>query len=351
MYNENNKNYFFRDLIVKILIVLLFIFLLMWLMPMPNLNPFYDKIFAQNITTMTDAAKSYFTVSKLPKEGEVKKLTLEDMLNNKMLIEFTDSDGKTCDPQKSYVEVTKEGSEYIFKTFLSCGEEEDYVIEYFGCYDVCEDGTCNVEVGNGTDETKKVTEYKFYRIEETKYIEKYVCADGYTLKDNKCIKESEVEKIEDASLKCKYGYAYNKENNRCEKIETEKIDATLECPNGYIYASSLNKCVKGKDDVVDADLSYKCTDGILVGNKCIVNDVTVVNAEKVYTCSEGILNGTSCIIDGTKTVDAEKVYSCPNGTLSGTKCIIGSSTTVDAEKVYSCSNGTLSGDKGIISSS
>ena len=84
MYNENGKSYFFRDLIVKILLVLLFVFLLMWLVPMPNLNPFYDKIFTQNMNSMTDAAKGYFTVSRLPqKEGETKKLTLADLVTTK----------------------------------------------------------------------------------------------------------------------------------------------------------------------------------------------------------------------------------------------------------------------------
>ena len=51
---------------------------------------------------------------------ETKKLTLNDMLSNKMLVEFTDSNGKTCDKDASYVEVTKKDKEYIFKTNLSC---------------------------------------------------------------------------------------------------------------------------------------------------------------------------------------------------------------------------------------
>ena len=77
---ENGRSYFFRDLIVKILLVLLFVFLLMWLFPMPDMNPLYDKIYTQNMSSMTDAAKGYFTVSRLPqKEGEVKKLTLKDI--------------------------------------------------------------------------------------------------------------------------------------------------------------------------------------------------------------------------------------------------------------------------------
>ena len=37
----------------------------MWLVPMPNLNPFYDKIFTSNINSMTDAAKAYFTTARL----------------------------------------------------------------------------------------------------------------------------------------------------------------------------------------------------------------------------------------------------------------------------------------------
>jgi hypothetical protein len=135
---ENENNYFLRNLVVKIFVVLLFVFLLMWLLPMPSVEPLIDKIFTQNINSMTNVAKSYYTEERLPQEeGETKKLTLRDMLNNKMIIEFTDSDSKTCDIDKSYVEVTKQNGEYIFKTNLSCSSQEDYVIEYIGCYGVC----------------------------------------------------------------------------------------------------------------------------------------------------------------------------------------------------------------------
>lgn len=349
MYNGNGKSYFFRDLIVKILLVLLFVFLLMWLFPMPNLNPLYDKIFTQNMSSMTDAAKSYFTVSRLPqKEGETKKLTLGDMINNKMIIEFTDSDGKTCDVDKSYVEVTKKGSEYVFKTNLSCSNQEDYVIEYFGCYNVCEDGQCEVEVK--PSETKKVTEYQFYKDVTEKYVDKYVCKDGYTLQGTKCVSSSEIKKEEAASKKCLAGYSYNEITNKCEKVNVEKIDATLSCPAGYVYASSMNKCIKGTEDVVDATLTYKCTNGTLVGDKCIISETKTTDALVVYSCTNGTLSGTKCIITDSNQVEAQKVYSCTNGTPSGTKCIIDSSYEVDAEKVYSCTNGKVSGSKCIITS-
>ena len=351
MYDDNNrKSYFFRDLIVKILLVLLFVFLLMWLFPMPNLNPLYDKVFTQNISNMTDAARSYFTVSRLPqKEGETKKLTLADMLNNKMIIKFTDSEGKSCDAEKSYVEVTKKDNEYVFKTNLVCSNQEDYVIEYFGCYDVCEDGKCNVEViEKPNSETKKVTEYQFYKNTESKYIEKYVCEKGYTLEGTKCILATEIKKEEAASMKCLTGYSYNENTKKCEKVNTSKVDASLSCPTGYIYASSMDKCIKGTEDVVDAVVSYKCEKGILVGTKCIISNLEVKAAEKEYSCKEGILSGTKCIINTTKEVDAEKEYSCKEGKLDGTKCIVDTTKEVDATLTYKCSKGTVSGSSCII---
>ena len=385
MYNENGRSYFFRDLIVKILLVLLFIFLLMWLFPMPNLNPFYDKIFTQNMNSMTDAARSFYTVARLPqKEGETSKLTLGDMISNKMLIEFTDSNGKTCDKDKSYVEVTKKGNEYIFKTNLSCSTGEDYVIEYFGCYNVCENGSCTTVIdkvdnnsnndnnsnsnnnnnngseevvinGNGgkgtTTNTKKITEYQFSKTTKTDYISKYTCKNGYTLKGDKCLKESEVTKTEDASMKCSTGYSYNSNTKKCEKLVSEELDATLSCPQGYIYATSTKECIKSTEDSVDATLTYKCNEGTLLGTKCIINNKVTEDAKVEYSCKSGTLSGTKCIVGGSSTVDATKVYTCDAGTLSGTKCINVPTTTTTSAQIssYRCSSGTLSGTKCVIS--
>ena len=348
MYNEerNEKNYFFRNLIVKILLVLLFIFLLMWLFPIPNLSPFYDKIFTQNINDMTDAAKSYFTVERLPKnEDETKKLTLKEMLDNKMIIEFTDSDGKKCDTTKSYVEVTKKNGEYIYKTNLSCSKQEDYVIEYFGCYDVCKDNSCEVDNkpddNKTSNETKKITEYQFYKVAATKYIDKYLCKEGYTLSGNKCIKTSQIKSEVDANIKCLDGYTYNSTSKKCEKIVSESEDAKLQCPSGYVYASSMNKCIKGTSNTVDATLTYKCTTGTLVGTKCVINATSEVDATKVYSCKNGTLSGTKCIVSGSYETDASRHYYCNVGTLSGTKCVYEEKVEVPEECSYTrwvCSN-------------
>lgn len=343
MENEEReeRGYFFRNLIVKILLVLLFVFLLMWLFPMPNLNPFYDKIFTENISNMTDAAKGYFTTSRLPaKEGESKTLTLREMLDNKMLIEFTDSEGKTCDLDKSYVQVTKENGEYVFKTNLSCPSQEDYVIEYFGCYDVCSDGSCKEE--KPTTETKEITEYQFSKVNTVKLIDKYLCSDGYTLSGTKCILKTSVETVTDAELKCLNGYTYNSITKKCEKQNIEKFDASKTCPEGYIYASSTNTCIKTSSNTVAANVSYKCENGTLSGNRCLTTIRTIVDAYEAYTCDRGVLSGTSCIVTTINEVPATPVYTCDEGTLSGTKCIISKGASISS---YKCSSGTLKGTK------
>lgn len=347
MYNEdkNERNYFFRNLVVKILLILLFVFLLMWLFPMPNLNPFYDRIFTENMSNMTNAAKGYFTTSRLPeKEGEKKVLTLKEMVDNKMLVNFTDSDGKTCDLEKSYVEVTKKDGEYIFKTNLVCGSKEDYVIEYFGCYDVCKDGSCEVKNDDNKNSgtTIEKIEYRFYKITTEKLIDKYVCKDGYTLKGTKCVSKNTTSTSVDATKTCPKGYTYNKEINKCEKTNIEKNDATKVCASGYIYATSMGKCIKLDNSITDAKVTYSCAKGTLSGTKCIEN----VDATKNYKCENGTLNGTKCTIKEKSTIDATKNYKCANGTLEGTKCV--TSDVITKDPTYKCRIGVLDGNKCII---
>ena len=73
------------------------------------------------------------------------------MLDLHLLLPFTDKNGDTCDTKKSYVEMTKYDSEYRLKVNLSCGDQEDYIIVYLGCYDYC-DGLCEKRVENSSKE-------------------------------------------------------------------------------------------------------------------------------------------------------------------------------------------------------
>ena len=154
---ENRKSTFIRDLIVKVLLIVLFIFLLMFLFPMPNLTTFYDAIFNNNVQTMKNAAEKWYTTDRMPKEdGDIEKLTLQEMLDKKLILPFVDKDGNTCDADSSYVSVTKDGEEYILKVSLTCGSQTDYIIEHIGCYNFCKDNSCVQQVEVATDDKGEV---------------------------------------------------------------------------------------------------------------------------------------------------------------------------------------------------
>lgn len=157
MYNENS-NFQTKNVIVQFLFVALIIFVLIWLFPLKSdlknlkttsngdnkdLSVLVDRIFNENIIAMKDAAKSYYTLERLPKNvGDKVKMTLGEMLEKKIILPFTDKHGKTCDTTASYVEVTKYDTEYLMKVNLKCGDEENYLLVYMGCYDYCSTTVC-----------------------------------------------------------------------------------------------------------------------------------------------------------------------------------------------------------------
>lgn len=116
MYTEKREkeSFNFKSVILQFLFVALFIFILMWLFPMKSdlkkamnastnttkgettdLSIFYDQIFNNNVVSMKEAAKSYFTTPRLPQNiGDKVKLTLGDMLDKKIILPFVDSKGK-----------------------------------------------------------------------------------------------------------------------------------------------------------------------------------------------------------------------------------------------------------------
>lgn len=160
MYEERKDRFSVRDLIIQILFIALFVFLLLWLFPtkgdLSKLSlgssnnsdkdtntVLYDRIFNENIIAMKDAAKSYYTTPRLPQNvGDKVSMTLGEMLEKKILLPFTDKNGKTCDKTDSYVEITKADDEYVMKVNLKCKDEENYLLVYMGCYDYCSTTIC-----------------------------------------------------------------------------------------------------------------------------------------------------------------------------------------------------------------
>lgn len=147
MYAEEEKRSFpLRDFLLKLLLIIIFVLLLVWLLPIPDLTGLNNRIFNANVNEMKEAAISYFTTERLPqKEGDSVTLTLQEMLDMKLILPFTDKNGDSCDTQKSYVTLTKKETEYEMKVYLKCNEEEDYIIVHLGCYSYCESAICEKE--------------------------------------------------------------------------------------------------------------------------------------------------------------------------------------------------------------
>ncbi|NLA33337.1 MAG: hypothetical protein GX861_00495 [Tenericutes bacterium] len=143
MYNDTEETkkdngFPLKDFLVKLLLIILFVFILIWIFPATRMQPFYKSVFNNNITTMKEAGISYYTNERLPiKIGESKKLSLQQMHEMKLIIPFVDKNGRSCDENNSYIEITKNEKEYILKVALTCGSENDYIIVNLGCYDYC----------------------------------------------------------------------------------------------------------------------------------------------------------------------------------------------------------------------
>ncbi len=139
MYEERRPS-FSKGFILKLLLFIVIIILIAWLFPTKSyvsdlinskLGTSKEQVFNNNLNTMKTAALSYYNGDRLPeKEGASKKITLEEMLEKKLLIEFTDSNGKKCNKTKSYVEVTKNKNDYSMKVNLSCQDGKNYIISY-----------------------------------------------------------------------------------------------------------------------------------------------------------------------------------------------------------------------------
>jgi hypothetical protein len=322
MYNDS-KDMFIRDLLIKIILVLLFIFLLIWLFPMPNLGTFYDKVFADNIKTMQDAAKDYYTVERLPENvGDKDVLTLKEMLEEKLIINFVDKDNKYCDEDKSYVEVTRTATEFIFKTYLVCPTQTDYIVTHVGCYDLC---------GDDCGETEETAiEYQFYRTYNKKVVDNYYCPTDYTLEGTKCIKTNSTTDTIDASKNCDTGYIYNSTSNKCEKTVTSTTDADPCSKLGSDYTFKNGVCVKSTTTSTNADpcsklgADYTFKNGVCIKTISALTSAdpcTKVGSNYVYNATSGLcekavtLTGSN-IIYSTRLSCSIQSYTTPMATYS-----------------------------------
>ena len=152
MYTEEKprRGGLLKEFVMRLILIIIFVLLLLWIIPWSKMdvNPLKDQIFNANIQTMKEAGISYFTTERLPKEvGDKVTLTLQKMLDLKLVLPFTDRNGKSCDVKKSYITLEKQETEYLMKVNLKCGEEEDYILVHLGCYSYCTSAICEAKKG------------------------------------------------------------------------------------------------------------------------------------------------------------------------------------------------------------
>ena len=124
-----------------------------------------SSTFTANIEKLKKAGESYFNSNKdkIPTvDGSTTMVTLNELVNNGVIGNLTDEDGKTCDGESSYVTAIKEGEKVKIKANLVCGSASSYSLIYMGENDstITEEtktNTSNSGSSSSTTSTKTTT--------------------------------------------------------------------------------------------------------------------------------------------------------------------------------------------------
>ena len=99
-------------IIILILASIAIIFILFF----NNKEQHFNDYFEDNINTMSKVAQNYYSHNK-----DYQKITLKEMLDRKMILDFVDEDGTTCDLNASYANIESNK----VKVFLKCNQKEE----------------------------------------------------------------------------------------------------------------------------------------------------------------------------------------------------------------------------------
>lgn len=162
MYTEDDqyKGFFFRNLVLKLLLIITIIFIVIWIIPKflsykpsnkkttinikeENIN---DDSISKNLEKLKSASLLYYKENKLPKEkSDIELVTLKELQKEKLITQLTDSTGKACDSKKSYAKLTKEEKDYSLKIYIKCNNKDDYLLAHVGKYSYCTNTICEID--------------------------------------------------------------------------------------------------------------------------------------------------------------------------------------------------------------
>lgn len=345
--NSKNTGFNWKGIFLKLILIILFIVLLLWIITkFKKMNGIYNNVFSDDIKRMKESGKDYFTSDKLPNEiGESIRISLKELEETNSIVPFKDKDGKDCDKDASYIEVTKKESNYLMTVKLICPKQEGQLEFILENGNIC---PVNPNPEKKPDDKKieyeDVTEYEYRKLSTN--TKTYSCPSDYNLSGTKCIKKVIKEqkeakknyyigKIITESAKRNTGSSYKQ---YIEKIE--EMYYTYNCTSGY------NPIGTGADTICTKTITLtklpKCDTGSDLtgtGINILCKKPETESSTKYLECKNGNL-----VIDGAKTtckIETPSIVAstCPTGfepsTTDKTKCIAKEAKKVDAQ----CSDG------------
>ena len=165
-FNLSNLNINWKSLLIKFAILLVAVFILIFIVSLVKKDKkTLESNLSTNLQAMKTAANEYFVGSRLPTNvNGRKKITLGEMFDNKLLVEFKDQNNNTCDTIGSFAEATKiNNTDYTIKVKLVCGSESDYIIDTIKIEDekldvpTDDNGNINQDDNQNTDDNNSNT--------------------------------------------------------------------------------------------------------------------------------------------------------------------------------------------------
>ena len=340
MYTEEyeKRNFSFLKFLLKLVFVIVFAVLIIWLLP-KYLSPILksntkttctgsscdnkkiktpsSQVFGENIKKMKEAAISYYTDDKLPQDvGQSKKMLLNDMIAEDIIVPLNDKNNKSVDVNMSYVQITKESDEYILKVNLKDSENEDYILVHLGCYSYCDSYICEKRPESTVDSKSNVSStvpIKGTMSDGTYNVPTvYVPIVSSNNKSKVCIYDSYSNKYYDSNGKSTSKLAYLKSCLQpiCKKVSGYYFDRN---GNRVSYSDYLKSC-SNKNNIKE----YKCDringyyydiNGKKVSYEQFKNSCGAhTSNESKYSCK--IVNGIYYNYDGNKVSKVDYIKSC-----------------------------------------
>ena len=119
MYEDANINFNWSTVFKRLLIIFILIAISLIMITLITKKSWSkpEDYFEDNFTTMISVAKNYYTQNDLNNT----KITLQEMIDKKMLLEFVDENGNTCDTKKSYANLDNNK----LTVYLKCSTKQD----------------------------------------------------------------------------------------------------------------------------------------------------------------------------------------------------------------------------------